>query len=429
MGAKQGQRNKAAGLQRLALVMFGGLLVVLFLIFAVSQGIGQPSVPEGDVVLVEEVPSDIGHISQKDFDRSLLRTALGEGMKKAPEVGTDKYESMKEKALGELIDIAWIEGQSEEMGITATPKQIATELQTIKEQNFPNKGDFEKFVRESKLTKAEVTQRVRLQVLTTQIQQQFSENAPAVSDKEVEDYYEEAKATQYTTPASRDIRIITNADKAKVEAAKKALESDNSPASWKKVAQKYSEDPTTKAKGGLQEGLSEELLASAGPLKALVFDSPVRKVVGVVKAQGKFTVVEVVKVNAEKVEPLEKAKTAISSQLAQQKQQAEFETWVGNYQSRWTARTFCADGFVISRCANYVGGLPANAPPGCFEANPKGGPPAECPAPVTQAAPAVPGSVSILTPTGTRLPQRPLPEGLEEGEGAPGGLEGLIPQG
>lgn len=429
MGAKQGQRNRAAGLQRLALVSFSALLVVLFLIFAVSQGIGNPSVPEGDVVLVESVPDDAGHISEQDFNRNMLRNAIGEGMKKAPKAGSDKYESLKEKALGELIDVAWIEGQSEEMGITATPKQIATELKTIKEQNFPNKGDFEKFVRESKLTKAEVMQRVRLQVLTTQIQQTLTEDAPTPSDREVEDFYEAAKATQFTTPASRDIRIITNADKAKVEAAKKALEKDNSPASWKKVAKKYSSDPSTKANGGLQQGLSEELLASAGPLKALVFESPVRKVVGVVKAQGKFTIVEVVKVNAEKVEPLEKAKTMISSQLAQQKQQAEFEAWVGNYQSRWTARTFCADGFVIPRCANYVGGLPANAPPGCFEADPKGGPPAECPAPVAQATPAVPGSVSILTPTGTRLAQRPLPEGLEAGEGTPGGLEGLIPQG
>ncbi len=37
------------------------------------------------------------------------------------------------------------------------------------------------------------------------------------------------------------MRVVVNKDKAKVEEAKAALEKDDSPASWKKVAAKYSE--------------------------------------------------------------------------------------------------------------------------------------------------------------------------------------------
>ncbi len=50
--------------------------------------------------------------------------------------------------------------------------------------------------------------------------------------------------------------MIKNTDKAKVEAAKAALEKDDSIKSWETVAKKYSTD-TTKSAGGLQSGVTE----------------------------------------------------------------------------------------------------------------------------------------------------------------------------
>ena len=126
---------------------------------------------------------------------------------------------------------------------------------------------------------------MKLQLLSTQIQEVITKAAPPASSSEISDYYDAAKATQYTTNRVRDIRVIVNKDKAKVEAAKAALEKDDSPASWKKVAAKYSEDPTTKAKGGLQPALTEELLASQEALKAAIFGSPTGEVVGPVEVR------------------------------------------------------------------------------------------------------------------------------------------------
>jgi hypothetical protein len=87
---------------------------------------------------------------------------------------------------------------------------------------------------------------------------------------------------------------------------------------------------------------------------------------------------------------------------------------------------------VIEQCANYKGtGHPAEAPEACYEANPKT-PAKECPAPVVQNQPALPGSVSATKPEGERLVQRPRPEeasksakeGAEGAAGAAGGAEG-----
>jgi parvulin-like peptidyl-prolyl isomerase len=416
VGANPGQSRKS-GRQRLALVLFGALFVILFAGYAIAQGLGHPSVPDGDVAIVEHVPDDIGTISEADFKLALLQQAAQAKLKKTPKPGDDKYEELKSAALGELLDTIWIQGEAEELGISVTPKQIATELAQIKKTNFKTEAEFQKFLKTSRFTREDVLARVKLQLLSTQIQEAIAKEAPPASDAEISDYYETSKDTQYRTAASRDVRVIVNADKAKVEAAKAALEKDDSPASWQKIATKYSEDPTTKSKGGLQPALTEELLASQEELKSAVFGSPTGVVVGPVDVEGKFFVIEVDKLNPEKVKTLGEVSNEIKTQLTQQVAQAVFSEFVAGYQSKWQSRTFCADDFAIERCANYVGsGHPASSPPACYEADPKGGLPDACPAPVAQVAPALPGSTTSIKPQGERLPQRPRPEGIKESE-------------
>jgi parvulin-like peptidyl-prolyl isomerase len=413
------------GRQRLALLIFGALFVVLFAGYAIAEGIGHPSVPDGDVAIVEQVPDDIGSVSEAEFKLALLQQAAQAKLKGTPKPGDDKYEELKTAALGELLDTIWIQGEAEALGISVTPKQIATELTQIKKTNFKTDAEYQKFLKTSRFTKEDVLARVKLQLLSTQIQEAIAKKAPPASEAEISDYYETAKDTQYTTAESRDVRVIVNKDKAEVEAAKAELEKDDSPASWKKVATKYSEDPTTKAKGGLQQALTEELLASQEDLKSAVFGNPVGVVVGPIDIQGKFFVIEVDKLNSAKVKDLDEVKEEIKAQLTEQLAQKVFSEFVAEYQSKWQERTFCADGFVIERCANYVGsGHPASAPPGCYEADPKGGLPKACPAPVTQPAPALPGSTTALKPDGDRLPQRPRPEGLKEAPALPVGIPG-----
>ena len=86
-----------------------------------------------------------------------------------------------------------------------------------------------------------------------------------------------------------------------------------------------------------------------------------------------------------------------------------FNNFVSNFQSLWRSRTFCADGYEVEKCANFKSdGRPAEADPACYEANPKT-PPEACPAPVFQPKPALPGSISVITPKANRLPSGPGP--------------------
>lgn len=428
MGAKKGQTGKsaaAAGRQRLALVVFGVLLVALFLGFAIAQGIGSPSVPSGDVAKVEDVPDDISTVSEAEFKRALLQQASQGKLKKLPKPGEDKYEELRDAALGELLEQIWIKGEADELGLEVTPKQVETEFEQIKGQNFKTEAEYKEFLETSRFTKEDILARVELQLLSQQIQERINNLAPAATNGEIEAYYEAELETQFTEPESREARIIVNEDKAKVEDAVAELEKDNSPASWKKLAAEISEDPTTKAKGGLQAGLTEALLGSQPELAAAIFDNDAGVIVGPIPVAGKYFVTELVKIKASDRQDLKDVQAQIKSQLDQQLQQEFFAEFVDDYQSKWVARTFCADGFEVEqRCSNFVGsGHPSNAPAACYEADPKG-PRPDCPAPVQQATPAYPGSVTQFNRRGDRLPQRPRPEGLKETEAPEAGVPG-----
>ena len=412
MGAKSGRKKqpagRAAGRRRFGLILFAVLFVGLFVGFALADGIGEPSVPSGDVAVVKGVPSEISNVSEEEFDRSLSQQSAQSGAKKPPKEGSEKYEELKNAAVTELLNQVWIRGEAEELGISVTPKQVASELAQIKKQNFKAPGSYQQFLKSSNFTPADVKARVEVQVLSNQIQEVVRNGAPQASQSEIKDYYEAEKATQFTTPASRDVRIVLNKEKSEVEKAKAALEKDSSPASWKKVAAKYSTDPTTKSKGGLQTGVTEEFIK--GELKQAIFSTPTGQLVGPVNYEGNWVLIESVKLNPEKAQSLAEVKPQISSTLNQQTQEEAFNEFVTEFTSKWTSRTYCAADFKTEACTNYTGnGHPTSAVPSCYEANPEV-PPTECPAPVAQAVPALPGTVSVTKPKGEPFPQRPLPE-------------------
>ncbi|MGN6815518.1 MAG: peptidyl-prolyl cis-trans isomerase [Solirubrobacterales bacterium] len=426
MGAKAGQRGKpdparGARRQRFALILFGLLFVLLFVIFAAAEGIGSPSVPAGDIALIQGVPDQLSHVSEEEFEKALERQASGAKLKKTPQPGEPKYEELKEAAVKELVERVWLQGEAEERGLSVTEKEVATELKTIKEQNFPTEQAYQKFLKESNFTQHEVNEILRQQILTKKIEEAAKAEAPEPTSAEIADYYEAEKAAKFTVKASRDVRVIVNEDKSKVEAAQKELENDHSPASWKKVTQKYS--PTTKTNGGLTPGVQEELLPEE--LKKPIFSAATGELIGPIKSEKNYLLLEVVKLHPAKTKSLKEAEAEIISALTQEKQQAVFNEFVSEYTGRWRARTHCASGFVTEQCANFKSSGHPTAPAGCFEANPKT-PATECPAPVAQAKPALPGTVTVLKPKGEPLAQRPKPEASEEAgtevptpEGAP----------
>jgi parvulin-like peptidyl-prolyl isomerase len=421
-----GRKAGSRGGQRFGLILFAVVFIALFVIFAVAEGLGAPSVPSGDIAVISSAPDGLGNISEDQYKASLARQETQAGLKKAPKAGSKKAEELHKATIEELISKVWIFGEGEELGIKVTPKEVETQLAKVKKESFKTEKAFQEFLTEQNLNEEEVNELIELQIIQTKIQEKVPKEAPAVTEAEIEEYYEAEKATQYTKKASRDVRVVVNENKKEVEEAQKALEADNSEASWKKVTKKYS--PTTESNAGLQKEISEEFLTE--PLKKDIFTAEIGELVGPVKQEKNYLLLEVVKTHPQSVQPLAEVKTTISTQLTQEKEQKYFTEWVTNdYQEKWSARTTCASGFMIENCGNYKGsGHPATAAASCYEANPKK-PPTECPAPVVQNQPSLPGSVTVAKPEGERLVQRPQlgvlsKKAKEEAAAAAAGAEG-----
>lgn len=405
------------------------------MIFAVAQGIGASTVPSGDAAIVKETPSGEVDVTEAEVKRTTAQQVaaqISEGkLKKAPKAGSKKFEEAQEGALGELLDQIWIKAEAEELGITATPKQIEAELKSIKKSQFPTEKAYAEFLQKSHLNQEDVNVRIELQILSKEIQEQVSAQAGPASAGEIEAYYEKEKATQFTTPASRDVRVIVNKDEKKVEAAQKLIEAGKqSEAAWKEAAKKYSSDPTTKEQGGLQKAITEEFVK--GDLKKAIFDGATGELNGPVEFEKNFLLIEPVKINPAKVKTLAEVKSQVSQTLTEQKQQEFFNEFVSDFQTKWPARTLCAKAFEGERCSNYSSSAQLAKARGatayCFakEADTKAAKEREkngCQAPVPMTTPAIPGSVSETNPHGEQKVQRPRPEGLKEAEG-----EGALPE-
>jgi parvulin-like peptidyl-prolyl isomerase len=324
-GGAPGRPSGPAAARRLGLIVFGVAFLVLFAIVAIVDGVGHPSVPSGDVVLIEDAPGDSGEISKADFERALEQEAAQAGVKKTPKPGDPQYEELKESAMNSLFESVWLQGLGEEMGITVSDKEVDAEVKKLKKESFKSEAEFKEFLKGARYTMADVEKRVKLQKLSGEIQEELKERVPPPSEAEIENYYEAAKATQFTQEPSRDIRLILNKDRKKAEEAREALSGDDTAKNWAKVAKKFSEDSATKESGGLQKGVQEGTLEE--PLGAAVFDTPEGKVEGPLKTPRGYNVFEVENSTPESVQELKAVEGQIKSTLTQRAQQEYFNSF------------------------------------------------------------------------------------------------------
>lgn len=137
--------------------------------------------PEGlsprAVAVITHVPSRLRTVTTAELSRAIGQAAAQSGLKSAPTPGEPKYEAMAVGALGELLDGAWIQGQAAEMGIALTRREVVAEFTRIKQESFKTEKEFHAFLQRSRLTLKDVHYRVRLQLLTTAMQERVTRKA------------------------------------------------------------------------------------------------------------------------------------------------------------------------------------------------------------------------------------------------------------
>jgi hypothetical protein len=411
---------------RVALIVLALAVVLTTAGYAVFRGLGNPSIPSNAVAVVQDAPN--GTVTKAEFTAALPRELVNLQLPKLPKPGTPQYTTLQQSAMSDLLLERWIEGEAQERGIEVSPTLVQDKLASIIKSQFSNNvQQFNSFLVQSHFTNqqncfqsatqspppacgAEALKRVQLQLLSTRLQNEvLPTTTPNVSDAAITNYYD-SNLSQFNVPATRDVRLVLNKDKAQVEKAKAALDSDDSATNWKKVAKQFSTDPTTKANGGLRQAVAKG--QSEPALDKALFAAAPHQIIGPIKGSQGYYVIEVEAIHPATTTPLAKVRPQIQQQLSAQLQSAITNNFQTDFTDKWTSRTFCASAQVMSRCSNYV--PPSTCPQATAE---KTG----CGAPVPAIKPVPPGHATVFFTIPAEPPQGPIEPAPKGGTGIPGG--------
>jgi foldase protein PrsA len=83
-----------------------------------------------------------------------------------------QYESLRDQVVQLLASFKWIEGEAEEMELKVSDQEIDKKIAEIKKQQFPQKGSFEKFLKDSGFTNEDIRLQTKQELLTNKIPRQ-----------------------------------------------------------------------------------------------------------------------------------------------------------------------------------------------------------------------------------------------------------------
>jgi foldase protein PrsA len=255
-------------------------------------------------------------------------------------------EQLVQQTMSTLIQQIWIEKEAEQQGVSVTDREVQRQLADTKRQSFPTEKDYQRFLKQSGMTEADVLERVRIQALAAKLTRKIQNSAAPVTDAQIQAYYDRNRA-QFAVPERRDVQLILTRTKAQADAAKAAVEGGMS---WSAAAKKYSTDAASKASGGELRGVTEGQQDRAFDQAA--FRAKKGEIVGPVKGQFGWYVLRVTGITPPRQTSLADARAQIRALLEQQGQQTKMSTFIRDFQQRWRDATNCRAGYVVELCKN-----------------------------------------------------------------------------
>jgi foldase protein PrsA len=300
-----------------------------------AQNPGQP------VIVPEDPPNFTKCVSQVKAELPSLRKTADKTLKADC---TQLFRSLSSQVMDFLIKAYWYQADAHKLGIKLTDAQVNAALAKAKKSQFQNSSQFETFLKQSGETSQDILFRVRVNQIFTKL---TSRHGTTVTPAMIDSYYNSHKS-QFGSKATRNMRIVLTKTAGQAAAAKAALQHGQS---WTTVAKKYSTDPTTKNSGGLLTGVAAGQQDAA--LSKAAFAAPLNKLVGPVKGQFGYYVLDVVKITPAKQRSLAQStaliKQTLSSQLLTQAQ-----TTVDSHAKKaWQSKTKCLALYAMADCSGY----------------------------------------------------------------------------
>jgi foldase protein PrsA len=258
-----------------------------------------------------------------------------------------QYKSLQQEVLGFLISSNWVLGEASSLGVKISDKEVKKNFEKIKDQQFPKAAEFEKFLKTSGQTVSDLLLRVKLNLLSSKIQQKVVKEKSKVTPAQISKYYKE-NPKHFEVAEKRNLLIILTKTEADAKKAKQEIESGKS---FESVAKRVSIDPTSKANGGKLTGVVKGQEEKA--LDTAIFAAKKNVLSGPVKTPFGYYIYEVQSITPGSQQTLKQAEASIKSQLTATQQQKALSTFVKEFKKKWVAKTECRSGYQIADCKGY----------------------------------------------------------------------------
>jgi len=270
-----------------------------------------------------------GEVTEGELQEFAQQSGLGD-----LDPGSPEYESAVQQIMPQLVGLEIAKAYAQEQGITASDEEVDEEIQTIKQQvgeqarssgqNVSDEEAFNQALEQNNISEEELRQDVRENLPVQQVQQQVSGDAEP-SEEEVQTFYDENKAAQFTQPAQRCMRhILFNKDQQqKAEEVKNQLQNGGD---FAELAKENSQDPGSAENGGDLGCLGKG--ETVPPFEEAAFAAEQGEIVGPVETEFGYHLIEVTEIREEQTQPLSEVEGQITDQLAATQQEEEFTKWL-----------------------------------------------------------------------------------------------------
>lgn len=255
------------------------------------------------------------------------------------------FDEARDQIMPTLIQTQWYELEARERGIEVSDTEVKERFKPLKDETFPKAADYEKFLKSTSQTEADLLQLVRSSILQEKLGDAVGKEVEPTA-AEIEAVYNKNE-TKYNRPASRDLLIIFNEDRSGVVAAKSAIEGG---ASFATAVDDYSQDSASKEDGGKFRGVTEGQLDEQ--LDKAVFAATRGELVGPIKTQFGYYLFEVTKINVAKKQTLEQASKQIKRDLVRESGESTSDYLKKTLIKKWRKTTRCQDLYMVSLCGN-----------------------------------------------------------------------------
>jgi len=254
------------------------------------------------------------------------------------------FTSLSSQVMDFLIKAYWYQAQAAKLHISVSDSEVSSAFATAKAQQFQTPAQYTSFLSQTGQTQQDILFRFRINEIFKKL---IAKQPTTVTAAQIQTYYNN-HLSQFSTPETRDLRIVLAKSAADANAAKQALQKGQS---WTAVAKKYSTDSSTKDNGGALLGVTEGQEDAA--LDSAAFSASANQLIGPVKGQFGYYLVEVTKIHAATKQSLAQATSVIRQTLSSQLQTNAQNAVDSAAKKNWLSQTSCRGPYAMADCSGY----------------------------------------------------------------------------